>query len=144
MVKSIILCFALFLTQATYAARLDRHYYGEWKITAVLDSQESTSLSDDEAGRLVGTRLVIAPDRVRFGKADCMHPSFKVAQRRFYPYFVKQYNFEPKKLPLPDKVREITVTCREPVGINFIYVRDREQLVLYWEGYFLNAVKQTR
>lgn len=142
--KSIFLCFALFLTQATHAAPLDRHFYGEWKITAVLDSQQSTSLSDDEASKLLGERLVIAPHSVRFGQADCVNPSFEVAQRRFYAYFVKQYNFEPKKLPLPDKVREITVTCREPVGINFMYVRDRKQLVLYWEGYFLNAVRQTR
>ncbi|NHZ95858.1 hypothetical protein [Massilia sp. CCM 8734] len=142
--KPLILCFALLFSQATHAVRPDRNLYGVWKISAVLDNQETTSQSSDEASKLVGTTLVIDPKRVRFGKADCVNPSFKVAQRRFYSYFVKHYNFEPTKLPLPDKVREITVKCREPVGINFIYVRDREQLVLYWEGYFLNAVRQQR
>ncbi|HEX8614500.1 MAG TPA: hypothetical protein VF800_24740 [Telluria sp.] len=140
--KPLLLCFAIFFSHATHAAQPDRNFYGVWKITAVLDSQETTSLSDEEASKLVGTPLVIEPKRVRFGNADCVNPSFNVAQRRFYSYFVKQYNFEPKKLPLPDQVREITVKCERPVGIDFIYVRDREQLVVYWEGYFLNAVKQ--
>ncbi|NHZ64345.1 hypothetical protein [Massilia genomosp. 1] len=142
--KLLLLCFTILISQATHAARPDRNLYGVWKISAVLDKQESTSLSSEDASKLVGTRLVIAPNSIRFGTADCVNPSFKVAQRRFYSYFVKHYNLEPKKLPLPDKVREITVTCREPVGIDFIYVRDREQLVLYWEGYFLNAVRQQR
>lgn len=47
--KPIALCFVLLLSQDTHAAQPDRHFYGEWKITAVLDSQESTSLSDEEA-----------------------------------------------------------------------------------------------
>lgn len=142
--KSILFCIALVFSVAAHAAPPDRSFHGAWKVTAVLDSQTTTSLSGDEASKLVGTRLVIGPDRIRFGEADCVRPSFKVAQRRFYSYFVKRFNFEPKHLPLPDTVREITVTCQESVGINFIYVRDKEQLILYWEGYFLNAVKQQR
>lgn len=142
--KPLILCLTILLSHGSHAAQLDGRFYGVWKVTAVLDSQDTTSLSDEEAGALVGTELVIAPNSVRFGTAECVAPAFKVTQRRFYAYFVKHYNFEPKKLPLPDKVREITVTCKAPVGIDFIYVRDRDQLVLYWEGFFLNAVKQKR
>ncbi|AKU21903.1 hypothetical protein [Massilia sp. NR 4-1] len=133
---------ALLLSLAAHAQQADHKLVGTWKITAVLDSQDTTSLSNEDAAKLVGKTLLIESRHVRFDDADCKNASFKVARHRFYSYFIKQYNFEPKHLPLPDYVQEVTVECASPVGINFIYLRDRNQIVLFWEGFFLNAARQ--
>ncbi|UTY60470.1 hypothetical protein [Massilia sp. erpn] len=133
---------ALLLSLAAHAQQADHKLVGTWKITAVLDSQDTTSLSNEDAAKLVGKTLLIEPQHVRFDDADCKNASFKVTRHRFYSYFIKQYNFEPKHLPLPDYVQEVTVECASPVGINFIYLRDRNQIVLFWEGFFLNAARQ--
>ncbi|MCG2586616.1 hypothetical protein [Massilia sp. TS11] len=115
---------------------------GNWKITEVLDNQETVSLSDEEAKSLIGTKMIVTADRIQFGGADCRVPQYKTEKHKMYAYFVKEFNFEPKRLPLPDAVTEIQVTCQDPVGIDFIYVRDQRQIVLYWKGFFLNAVRQ--
>lgn len=87
----------------------------------------------------MGLPLQIGPDTIRFGKANCAAPVFRTTRRRTYTYFVRQFNFDPQSLHLPDSVLEIEVKCLQPVGINFIYVRDKNRLVFYWEGFFLNA-----
>ncbi|MBB3122004.1 hypothetical protein [Pseudoduganella violacea] len=133
---------ALLLSLAAHAQQADHKLVGIWKITAVLDSQDTTSLSSEDATKLVGKTLLIESQHVHFDDADCKNASFKMARHRFYSYFVKQYNFEPKHLPLPDYVQEVAIECASPVGINFIYLRDRNQIVLFWEGFFLNATRQ--
>jgi hypothetical protein len=130
------------LSLAVQAKPPDRNLIGTWEVTQVLDAQQTASISDEDAEKLVGARLIIGPDHIRFAGADCVHPSVTVARRRFYSHFIRNYNFEPKGIPLPDVVSEVTVTCREPVGIDFIYVRDSRQVVVYWEGFFLNAVRR--
>ncbi|GAB2876068.1 hypothetical protein GCM10027277_51800 [Pseudoduganella ginsengisoli] len=120
----------------------DKRLTGTWVVTQVLDAQPTTSISSDEADALVGTQMSIDPEHIRFAGTDCIRPEMKTVRRRFYSYFVRNYNIEPKGIPLPDVVSEITITCKKPVGIDYIYVRDSKEIVVYWEGFFLNAVKR--
>ncbi|MBJ7312874.1 hypothetical protein ACFOLJ_00380 [Rugamonas sp. CCM 8940] len=117
---------------------------GKWKISKVLDSQQTTSLSDDEVSKLIGKDLLIESKHIQFDSAVCVNPKLKTERHRMYAHFIKEYNFEPKHLPLPDTVTEIQIECDDPVGIDFLYIRDKRQVVLFWKGFFLNAVKQAR
>lgn len=137
--KALIIGLIFSASASALAQGLERTIFGTWKITQVADGQDSTSISDQDAAATIGMPLQIGLDGIRFGEANCAAPVFTTTRRRSYSYFVRQFNLEPKRLQLPDNVLEIEVKCQQPVGINFIYIRDKNRLVFYWEGFFLNA-----
>lgn len=134
----LLLGFSAALHAAPYdGARL----YGNWRVTGVADSQETTSMSSDDADKLVGTDLVIAPDHVQFGDDICQKPSFTATRQRTRPLFRRDYRFEPKDMGLPDPVTQIKIDCTNPVDY-FIYIKGRNALIFYWQGFFLEAIRK--
>ena len=132
-----LLGFSTVLHAASVASRL----YGNWQVSSVADSQDTTSMSSDDADKLVGANFLIAPDRVQFGVDICQKPRFMATHQRTRQLFRRDYRFEPKNMGLPDPVTQVKVSCENPVDY-FIYVKGKDALVFYWKGFFLNAIRQ--
>lgn len=98
-------------------------------------------MSSDDADKLVGRNLLIAPDHVQFGADVCQHPRFITSHQRTRQLFRRDYRFEPKNIGLPDPVTQVKVQCDNLVDY-FIYVKGKDALLFYWKGFFLNATRQ--
>jgi len=115
--------------------------YGNWAITGVADAQEITSLSSDDADKLTGKTFVVQSSEIRFDGETCLHPQFKKSSQSTESFFRREYKMTPKKLRLPNPVTEVEVTCDAPSEISFIYRRNKGEIVIFWNGFFLNAQK---
>jgi hypothetical protein len=125
------------------AGTVGANLIGHWKVTGVVGAQETTSLSSDQADALAGKELIVAADSIQFDGDACAQPALKASSHNRDQFFWKEYKLDPRELPLPSTVTEFKTNCANLSSINFIYVRDRRQIVFFWKGFFLNAVKQT-
>lgn len=142
--KRILLSILLLNVAAgAYAGTVGASLIGHWKVTGVVGAQETTSLSSDQADALAGKELVVAADSIQFNGDACVNPAPKATRHSRDHFFWREYKLDPKELPLPSTVTEFKTNCANLSSINFIYVRDRRQIVFFWKGFFLNAVKQT-
>lgn len=144
MVRTLLFAGALALSAAAFAAGRDAHppLMGHWTVTGAADAQETTSLSSDDVDKLTGTELVFTPEFVQFSNEICDKPKFKQARHSTASFFRREYKIVPKHLRLPDQVTEIEVSCQTPSPISFVYLRDRQHIVFYWKGFFLNAERR--
>ena len=133
----------IFLSAASYAASVKNTIHGTWTVTSIADSQDTTSMSSDDADKLVGHLLKIAADRVQFDDDVCRRPSFKTSRQQTRQLFRRDYRFEPQTIGLPDPVTEIKISCENPVSY-FVYLKGKDSLVFYWKGFFLNAVRRRK
>lgn len=131
----------ILLTSDSCAAPVTNAIHGTWTVTGIADSQDTTSMSSDDADKLVGHLLRIASDRVEFDDDVCKKPSFKKSRQQTRQLFRRDYRFEPRTLGLPDPVTEIKIGCENPVSY-FVYLKGKDSLVFYWKGFFLNAVRR--
>ena len=126
-------------TQLLHAAeQQDTSVIGRWKLTAVLDSSDITSLDDQEAEALVGQIITIDRDKVQLGARVCDSPSFEITKAETNKFFRDQAHASAKKLGLPNPVTVIYVSCTE------VYIKSRNRLVVHWKGFFFDAVRMPR
>ena len=125
------------------AQAVEPELMGHWKVIKTVDAQESTSISSDDADKLVGKDMVITATRITFEAEACISPVFKRSQHPTSSFFRREYKMDPSKLRLPNPVVEVAVQCNQPSPISFIYIQGRRHIIFYWRGFFLRALKQT-
>jgi len=108
---------------------------GKWKLTAVLDSSDITSLDDQEAKALVGHIITIDRDKVQLDARVCDSPGFEVTTAETNKFFRDAAHVSAKKLRLPNPVTVVYVSCTE------VYIKSRNRLVVHWKGFFFDAVR---
>jgi hypothetical protein len=124
------------------AANLQIDLAGRWTVVGTAGAQETTALSSDDVDRLSGTDFVVTPESVQFSGEKCDKPTFRRSRHRTAEFFRRAYKLDPGSMRLPDTVTEISINCLTPSPISFVYIRDRQHIVLYWRGYFLNVEKR--
>ena len=117
------------------ADRLGTSVIGSWKLTAVLDSSDITSLDDQEAADLVGQVITIGREKVQLGARVCDAPSFEVTTAETNSYFRDEAHASAKKLGLPNPVTSVSVGC------TFVYIKSKNRLVVHWKGFFFDAIR---
>ena len=117
------------------AEQLGTSVIGSWKLTAVLDSSDITSLDDEEAENLVGQIITIGRDKVQLGDRECDSPSFEVTRAETNKYMREAAHASAKKLGLPNPVTAVHVSC------TFVHIKSRNRLVVHWKGFFFDAIR---
>jgi hypothetical protein len=113
----------------------DLSVIGDWRITAVLDFADISSLNDRQAKRLLGQVMMIREDSVRLGKRECS-PSEFWAERVVPELDIREkVHASAENLKLPNPVTVVELSC------TYVYVRDKDHLVLLWGGAFFDTVR---
>lgn len=124
------------------AGSTSANLYGRWKVTGVAGAQNTTSLADTEIDKLKGEDMVVASGEIRFADAVCVHPQMTKSTHATETFFRREYKMSATGLHLPTPVTEYDVSCATPSPISYFYVRDSMNIVIFWNGFFLNATKQ--
>jgi len=133
----ILLILLALLLQPAHAATPDyADLLGSWKITKVLDSSDISALDDKQAAQLVGKTLVIKRDKVTLAGETCKEPEFEHHFEDTVRYLREEAHAASGKLGLPTTVEVIDLACTE------VLRKSHGKLVLYWKGFFFDAVKQ--
>jgi hypothetical protein len=99
-----------------YVASTEVAIYGTWQVTGVADSQDTTSMSSEDADSLVGRDLHIATNQIQFDDDICRKPSFHVSRQHTRQLFRRDFRFDPMTIALPDPVTEIKISCENPAS----------------------------
>lgn len=135
-VGAVALALACWPTPRVHAAdQLGTSVIGSWKLTAVLDASDITSLDDEEAADLIGQIITIDRDKVQLGARVCDSPTFEVTKAETNKFFRDQAHASAKKLGLTNPVTAVYVSCTE------VYIKSRNRLVVHWKGFFFDAVR---
>lgn len=113
----------------------DYSVVGQWKLTAALDSAEIASLDEREAQRLVGRTLRISKKQLQFGKRVCSMPDFEAERVEPRLYLRERYHADGARLGLPNPVTIVHMDCTSA------FVKNPNRLVVFWEGWFFDAVR---
>jgi hypothetical protein len=108
---------------------------GSWKLTRVLDSSQISSLDDKEAARLVGKTLVIEKAKVTLAGETCDDPEFERHYEDTVRYLREEAHAASGRLGLPSTVTVVDLACTEAL------LKGHDRIVLYWKGFFFDAVK---
>lgn len=142
-ISAFFVCVVLSLTSlSTVSARAaenqDRRVIGNWRVTSALDHSEITAPDEREAQQLVGEIITISPDSVRFGTHKCLPPD--LAAERVEPrlYLREQAHASASKLRLPNPVTVVNLGC------TIAFVKNRNHLVIHWDGWFFDAARVKR
>lgn len=109
---------------------------GSWRVTRVLDSSDISAIDDRQAAQLVGKTFIIERDKVSLGGKTCLNPEFEIHYEDTVRYLREEAHAASGKLGLPTTVEVIDLACTE------VLRKDYKTVVLYWQGYFFDAVKQ--
>lgn len=110
---------------------------GRWTLTKVLDSSEITSIDDAEAARLVGKALVIKTDSVTVAGSSCRKaPTFARHYEDAARYVRESAHAPVGRLGIPTTVEVVDLACTQAL------VKGYNKVVVYWQGFFFDAVKQ--
>jgi hypothetical protein len=136
---SVDLAFALAVCSALPAYAVEPEnadILGTWKLTKVLDSAEITSMDDKEAAQLVGTTLVIQPDKVSIAGETCQAPDLERHREPAAKYVRENYHAPVGRLGLRDSVTVVGLRCTEAL------IKGSNKVVVFWDGFFYDAEKQ--
>lgn len=111
---------------------------GTWRLTAVLDSADLASMDEKQARRLLGKRFVINEYGFRFGKEKCGAATFDSTWVEPNLYLREEAWASAEKLGLPNPAEVIDLTC------TIVLVKSKDRLVLHWDGFFFDAVRQRK
>ena len=114
----------------------DADILGIWTLTKVLDSADIASLTDQQAAALVGKVLVVRRDSVMFNGDPCRAPGLTRRRQDAAKYVREGYHARVGGLGLPDIVTVVDLDCTE------VFLKEREKIVVFWQGYFYDAVRQ--
>ncbi|GJI95605.1 hypothetical protein RugamoR57_23230 [Duganella caerulea] len=117
------------------AAADNADIYGRWSLTRLLDSADIAAMPEREARALVGTQVVIAPDRFVIDSRTCRHPSYERSIDDLPRSFREQGHVSSANMGLPDPVTAIDARCTH------IYLKAPGRIVVQWDGYYYDAEK---
>lgn len=109
---------------------------GAWRLTKVLDSSEISSISDKEAEELVGKTLVIERDQISLAGETCKAPEFERHYEDTARYLREEAHAASGRLGLPEVVMVVDLSCTEAL------LKSYDKIVIYWKGFFFDAVRQ--
>lgn len=116
----------------------DTNVVGRWKLTAVLDFADLASMDEKEARRLIGKSFVIDRRGFSFGKEKCGAATFASTWVEPTLYLREEAWASAEKLGLPNPAEVIDLTC------TIVLVKSKDRLVLHWDGFFFDAVRQRK
>ena len=114
----------------------DTDILGTWTLTKVLDSADVASLTDQQAAALVGKVMVVRRDSVMFNGEPCRAPELTRHREDAAKYVREGYHARVGYLGLPDTITVIDLDCTEA------FLKGKEKIVVFWQGYFYEARKQ--
>lgn len=120
------------------AADYERLLTGQWRLTAALDGAQITSLDEKEAAGLVGRIFTIRKESVKFGDRKCGPSEFKAERVEPKLYLPKEFHASAEKLGLPSPVTAVDLSCTT------VFIKNTNHLVIFWDGWFFDAVKLKR
>lgn len=116
----------------------DYSVVGRWKLTAALDAADITSLDEREAKLLVGSTLRISKEQLQLGKRICSTPDFEAERVEPRLYLRERYHADSDHLGLPSPVTIVHLDCTSA------FVKNPNHLVVFWDGWFFDAVRLKR
>lgn len=117
---------------------IERIVTGQWLFTKPIDSADIASLDEREAAQLVGHIFTIRKDKVAFGKEDCGDTGFEAQKVEPTLYLRKGWNSKVEGLKLPNPVTAVQISCTT------VFILNRNRLVIFWKGWFFDAVRVKR
>lgn len=115
----------------------DTSIIGEWKIRSVLD-YASISIGAEQAKPLIGKDLIISEAKIRFGDQVCAEPNFLAESVETNIELRGNARISNDQLRLPNPVTVVELSCA------YAYVKNRDRIVLAWNGIFFDAVRKQR
>jgi hypothetical protein len=112
--------------------------YGRWKITKVLDSAHITALSQSQAKKLIGKTVVVAKDRLVFNGEECDAPSYERTVEDTARSMREQGHVSSVNMGLPEQMTVIDAGC------TYLFLKSKDRIVIHWDGFYFDAVKQKR
>ncbi|TFW28024.1 hypothetical protein [Massilia horti] len=136
---AVALALAFWPTFSTAAdGKYERAVSGNWKLTAALDGAHITSLDENEALQLVGRVFTIRKESVKFGSRVCGPSDFEAERVEPKIYLPEQFHARAEKLGLPSPVTAVDLSCTT------VFIKSPNRLVIFWEGWFFDAVRVKR
>jgi hypothetical protein len=131
-----VIVFTSWFSLPTYAAESGHDVIGRWKFTAVLDGTKITSMDEKEARRLLGHVMTIRKEGAKFDKEVCGHPDF-VAERVEPDLYLKRADpyVTASSLKLRNPVTVVDISCTS------VFIRNKNRLVIFWKGFYFDAVR---
>ena len=121
--------------KASDSDSIERMVTGKWRFTKPIDSADITSLDEREAAQLVGHIFTIGKEKVAFGDDDCGDTEFKAQKVEPTLYLRKGWNSNVDGLKLPNPVTAVEISCTT------VFIRNPNRLVIFWKGWFYDAVR---
>jgi len=94
-------------------------------------------MDDKQAAALVGKTMVVHRDGVLFAGEPCPAPELTRHRESAAKYVREGYHARVGYLGLPDTVTVVDLRCTEAL------IKGKGKIVVFWEGYFYDAVKQS-
>jgi hypothetical protein len=116
----------------------DYSVVGQWKLTAALDPAKIASRDEREAQQLVGHTLRISKKELQFDKRVCSMPDFEAERVEPRLYLRERYHADGARLGLPNPVTVVHLDCTSA------FVKNPNHLVVFWDGWFFDAVRIKR
>lgn len=136
--KTSALMLALGSPMLCHAGHPGDEVIGKWKFSGILDLAEMTSLDEKGARKLVGRVMTIRKDGTRFDGEVCQPPDFETKRVEPNLYLQKEAGVGNTKLRLPNPVTVVDISCTQ------VYIKKRNRAVIFWNGFFFDAVKVAR
>lgn len=115
----------------------DTSVVGNWKIKSVLD-YAAISIGADQAKPLIGQDLIISEEEIRFGDQVCSQSNFLAERVETNIELRENARVSNDLLRLPNPVTVVELSCA------YAYIKDRNRIVLAWNGIFFDAVRNTK
>ncbi|TFW33144.1 hypothetical protein [Massilia horti] len=121
------------------AAQPGHEVIGKWKFVSALDFTVPSSLDEQEAQQLLGHVLTISKNWSRFDDGqDCGVPGFETKRVEPSLYLQREAGIGASKLKLPNPVTVVDINCTQ------VFVKKPNRVVIFWEGFFFEAVRVSR
>ncbi|HJU09599.1 MAG TPA: hypothetical protein VJ728_01920 [Candidatus Binataceae bacterium] len=114
---------------------------GEWLITRDLGAPGISAMTDRQAHRMIGAKIVIEPAYARFSDDICKDVGYAVNVQKTQD-FLLGYNITSMQLPLVgDEVRTLEVSCGGAPFHDLSALRTG-CVILVWDGRFFEAQRR--
>ncbi len=121
-----------------FARERNEDIYGKWVIKAEIGMGAVTSLSDQQARRIIGKPLLISAEKFEFNGRTCTNPRYERSQEETVSHFDMAWRADVKKdidIPLPNPIISVDAEC------NYLYVIGKDRLMIAEENVFFEAVR---
>ena len=115
----------------------DTSIIGEWEIKSVLD-YATISVGKDQARPLIGKDLIISKEKIELGNRVCSESNFLAESVETDIELRENARTSNDRLRLPNPVTFVELGCA------YAYIRDKNRIVLAWNGIFFDAVRKKR